>query len=318
MLTNQQKMLDDSLEDLTKSGNEINQLKQITNEDADLNKLDEIYEDIRGLFGNELEESTNTYYSAQNSTKEERLKWQPKKFSQTDFMKDHEDRLGRNVWKANEKYSGICQALCSLVTILGHDHELIKGLLENKKLPRNVIDPIDNALDKIAIDAHVLNLVSIVERIKFALYGEFPATKISGKDQKQMLVSNPNNHFKSINRNVLEKAFNDMTPNEYMQISFVKSKKFGFINQFDEGHACLLFKTVENEKTYYNFFDPNKGFYKEDNIEDIAICIDEETIGNYPCNNIGIIDLKQILSRSKVGAELISEYEKKNSVQQIK
>lgn len=233
-----------------------------------------------------------------------------REFSQSEFIEHNKYKLNTDAMIANSRYGGLCQAFCGLIAIVGHDNKAIDEILR-----KNESANATKIINDIAMKGHALKLINIFERILIILFKMFPASPMKLSDQKQFL-HNDSNGVKAVNQNILQKTFDNMKDNEYMQLSFVKVNKFGLLNLFKEGHATLIFKTNENGKTFYNFFDPNHGFFKSENVADIANNINNTVIKDFPdFTELGVIDLRKVLARSAVSRELMREHDKKHQQQ---
>ncbi len=143
----------------------------------------------------------------------------------------------------------------------------------------------------------------------------FPASPMKYSDQKKFLQTDIDGN-RIVNSEILTKTFDEMGNNQYMELSFVHMKKTGPFNIFINGHATLIFKTIENEKTYYNFFDPHSGIFKCNKIDDLSKIINN-IIKECQFTDIGIIDLKKILERNKVTKELMKKHNQSQKNQAI-
>lgn len=160
-----------------------------------------------------------------------------RKFSQSKFIDKNQSKLNADSTIAIEKYDGLCQAFCGLIAIAGHDDKIVSEMLK-----KNGGQGALNIINDISMEVHVLNLLSIVEKILITLFKMFPASPMKLSDQKQFL-QHDNNNNKTVNSDILKKTFNNMKDNEYMQLSFVEVGKKGPINLLKEDHDILIFET---------------------------------------------------------------------------
>ena len=237
-------------------------------------------EQIRARKINKLEKNFRNAYNLQ------------KEFNQLTYVNRNRKSFCKDSNKALEKYKGLCHAFCALVAMNSYTDELIDHFNTTEDTKE---------IDTIALKGNILELMTIFEWIFAFFFKLFPASLVDFKDRKNLLKINEDGD-RIVNLYVMNRVLNKMENNQYIQLFIHRRDSFGF---FEYGHATLIFKTVENNKTYYNFFDPNMGFAKMDSPEQLSNAISDYMNIYTQYNSIDFIDLKQILERSHVCREMM-------------
>lgn len=202
------------------------------------------------------------------------------------------------------RFCGVCQILCELVLV----YDDCKKVIEKYNCG-NISDEDEQNIEFLATRKCVLDLIGIIQKILLIFFKKFPGTVLAFIEQKQLIESitdENNKKVKSINKEILENTLNKMQNGQYLQLFFMHIEKKNLFKKFDAFHTTLIFKTIEEGRVRYNFFNPNGGLFKSDNINDIKKIIDKKVLQNRSFENftdLGLIDIKQLLPRNRLHLE---------------
>jgi len=229
-------------------------------------------------------------------------------FNQDIFFEKYENWLGKDTLNANKKYGGLCQALCIIIALQGHEHPLVDILLTSGS---TIISPGDvsskndlseskkfslleakfshtqqllRLLEEVAINAHPLEVLSRLNLLYRVTFDKLSLSSETYENKKDLLIFHDNQY--KINSNMLSSLLEKYEDNRYIQISFIEKEG----RSITGGHTTLLFKS----KNIFYFFDPSRILFSSQEFSKICSEIDislNKLYENKPSTNINGINI---------------------------
>ncbi|MES2215605.1 MAG: hypothetical protein V4485_06335 [Pseudomonadota bacterium] len=165
----------------------------------------------------------------------------------------------KKISEINSRFSGLCDVICNYITA----EDTIKNTPEPEKKQNaeglSEIKKINDDLENKYSNTHLLLSATIGQKIKAALFQEYPHSVLNKEQQRSVLKTE--NGATAINHDTLSDGLAKVNDGEYVKFCvFKKEKLLGIIPTFSDGHSMLIKKVGKKDgKDSFIFFDPNEG-----------------------------------------------------------
>ena len=158
-------------------------------------------------------------------------------------------------------------------------------------------------LNFVALRFHIFAIMTFLQFISMIVFRLAPCSPLGVIDQWSLVKGN----FifgRSLNAGVMKKVFDGMKYGQYIELGFSKTT-FGLLSA---AHATVIFKEMSDDQMLFCWFDPNLGIYKSESLSELCALISSSYLEVY--NNVGVVDLQQMVANRPLLQEAISEANK--------